>query len=147
MKDSSFNCPDDATEFLTKLVNFFKITNVKGQVKDVHTNDETRAVLSFPDHERLNFLLSLADMVVKMSCKRQVVRVKQLSKDTSHAFSHTCRGMDDITKHLLKSDFSYVLVIFLVIQSKKCLANSIKVQDRRYLLHKRPTGVAKSSQL
>ena len=129
MKDSSFNCPDDTIEFLTKLVNFFKIANVKGQVKDVHTNDESRAVLSSPDDERLNFLLSLADMVVKMSCKRQVVRVKQLSKDTSHAFSHTCRGMVDITKHLLKSDFSYVLVIFLVIQSKKCLANSIKVEE------------------
>ena len=78
MKDSSFNCPDDIIEFLTKLVNFFKIANVKGQVKDVHTNDESRAVLSSPDDERLNFLLSLADMVVKMSCKRQVVKVKQL---------------------------------------------------------------------
>ena len=129
MKHSSFNHPDDTIEFLKKLVNFFKIANIKGQVKDVHTNDETRAVLSSPDDERLNFLLSIADMVVKMSCKRQVVRVKQLSKDTSHAFSHTCRGMVDVTKHLLKNDFSYVLVIFLLIQLKKYLANSIKVQE------------------
>ena len=129
MKHSSFNNPDDTIEFLKKLVNFFKIANIKGQVKDVHTNDETRAVLSSPDDERLNFLLSIADMVVKMSCKRQVVRVKQLSKDTSHAFSHTCRGMVDVTKHLLKNDFSYVLVIFLLIQLKKYLANSIKVQE------------------
>ena len=129
MKHSSFNHPDDTIEFLKKLVNFFKIANIKRQVKDVHTNDETRAVLSSPDDERLNFLLSIADMVVKMSCKRQVVRVKQLSKDTSHAFSHTCRGMVDVTKHLLKNDFSYVLVIFLLIQLKKYLANSIKVQE------------------
>ena len=129
MKHSSFNHPDDTIEILKKLVNFFKIANIKGQVKDVHTNDETRAVLSSPDDERLNFLLSIADMVVKMSCKRQVVRVKQLSKDTSHAFSHTCRGMVDVTKHLLKNDFSYVLVIFLLIQLKKYLANSIKVQE------------------
>ena len=129
MKHSRFNHPDDTIEFLKKLVNFFKIANIKGQVKDAHTNDETRAVLSSPDDERLNFLLSIADMVVKMSCKRQVVRVKQLSKDTSHAFSHTCRGMVDVTKHLLKNDFSYVLVIFLLIQLKKYLANSIKVQE------------------
>ena len=132
MKHSRFNHPDDTIEFLKKLVNFFKIANIKGQVKDVHTNDETRAVLSSADDERLNFLLSITDMVVKMSCKRQVVRVKQvkqLSKDTSHAFSHTCRGMVDVTKHLLKNDFSYVFVIFLLIQLKKYLANSIKVQE------------------
>ena len=39
----------------TKLGKFFKITNVKGQFEDVPTNDE-----------RLNFLLSLGDIVEKM---------------------------------------------------------------------------------
>ena len=51
--------PDDTTEFLTKLVKFFKTANVKGQFEAVHTNDETRAVLSSPDDDQLNFLLSL----------------------------------------------------------------------------------------
>ena len=38
------DCPDDTFEFLTKLVKFFKIANVKGQFEDVHSKDETRAV-------------------------------------------------------------------------------------------------------
>ena len=42
-------------EFLTKLVKFFKIANVKGQFEDVYTKDETTAVLSSPDDERLPF--------------------------------------------------------------------------------------------
>ena len=100
------NHPDDAIEFLTRLVKFFKTANVKGQFEKVHTNDKT--VLSSPDDERLNFLLNLADMVEKMLCERQVVRAKQLTKDTSRAFSHTCRGMVDLTKHLLKNGFGYV---------------------------------------
>ena len=74
--------PDDIIEFLTNLVKFFKIANGKGQFEDVHTKDETRAVLSSPDDERLNFLLSLADLVEKMSCEMQGVRVEQLTKDT-----------------------------------------------------------------
>ena len=81
---------NDIIEFLIKLVKFFNIANVKGQFKDVHTKDEARAVLPSPDDERLNFLSSLADMVEKISCERQSVRVKQLIKDTSRAFSHTC---------------------------------------------------------
>ena len=38
------DCPDDTFEFLIKLVKFFKIANVKGQFKDVHSKDETRPV-------------------------------------------------------------------------------------------------------
>ena len=65
--------PDDTIELLPKLVTFFKIANVKGQFKDVYTKDETTAVLSSPDDERLNFLISLADMIEKISCERQGV--------------------------------------------------------------------------
>ena len=65
--------PDDTIELLPKLVTFFKIANLKGQFKDVYTKDETTAVLSSPDDERLNFLISLADMIEKISCERQGV--------------------------------------------------------------------------
>ena len=37
---------DHTIEFLTKLVKFLKIVNVKGRFKDVHTKEGTRAVLS-----------------------------------------------------------------------------------------------------
>ena len=74
----------------------------------MHTKDGARTVLSCPDDERFIFLLSLADMFEKMSRKRQGVRVKQLNKDTSYAFSHTSRGMFDLKKHLLNNGFSYV---------------------------------------
>ena len=36
---------DHTIEFLTKLVKFLKIANVKGRFKDVHTKEGTRAVL------------------------------------------------------------------------------------------------------
>ena len=49
----------------------------------MHTNGETRAVLYSPDDEWLNFLLSLAEMVEKMSCERRCVT---LTKDTSRVF-------------------------------------------------------------
>ena len=65
-------------------------------------------MLLSPDDERLNFLLNLADMVEKMPCERQDVRVKQLAKETSRAFAHTCRGMVDLTKHPLPNGVSYV---------------------------------------
>ena len=67
---------DDTIEFLAILVKLFKIADVKGQFEKVHTKDETRAVLSSPDDERLNFLLSLANIVEAMSCERHGVRVK-----------------------------------------------------------------------
>ena len=124
------DCPDDTTEFLTKLFKFVQIAHVKSQFEDVQTKDEARALLSSPDDERLNFLISLADMVETMSCQRQGVRDKQLTKDTTRAFSHTCRGIVGLTKHLLQNGFSWVcLRHFPVIQLKKCLANSVKVQE------------------
>ena len=57
-------CPDDTIGFLTKLVKFFKIENVKGQFEDMHTKDEIRTVLPSPNDERLNFFFS--DPVEKM---------------------------------------------------------------------------------
>ena len=38
-------------------------------------------------------------------------RVKSLTKDTSNALSHTCRGLTDLAKHLLTDKmFSYVML-------------------------------------
>ena len=91
---------------------------------------ETGVVLSSADDGQLNFLLSLADMVEKMSCETQGVRIKQLTKDTSGALSHTCRDMADLTKHLLQNGFSYVcLCHFSRDPVEKCLANSVKFQE------------------
>ena len=47
-------------------------------------------------------------MAEEISCERQGIRVKQPTIETSRWFSHTCRGMVDLKKHLLKNGFSYV---------------------------------------
>ena len=64
--------------------------------------------MSSADDERLELLLHLADTIEKMSPDKQGQRMKKLTKDSSRAFAHTCRGMVDLTKHLLETGFDYV---------------------------------------
>lgn len=99
---------DDTTVFLSIFIKFFKIVNVKGRYEDICTRDKYRAVFSSNNDKRLNFLLNLAGMVEKMAPDKQGQRIKNLTKDTSRAFSHTCRGMVDLVKHLLITSHKYV---------------------------------------
>ena len=101
--------PTHGTEiFISKLVKFFKIVNVKGLYQDQRTRDGDKAVITSPDDIRLQYLLDLATMIEEMGTEKQGQRFKQLTKDTSHAFAHTCRGMVDLTKSLLQSGMNYV---------------------------------------
>ena len=101
--------------------------------------------MSSPNDERLNFLLSLTDMVEKMSCERQGGRVKQLTKDTSRPFAHTCRGMVDFTKHLLQNGFSYVCLDNFSTDPVEKIFGKLHEGLSRHLSHKYPTGAAKIS--
>ena len=56
----------------------------------------------------MNVLLNLANMVEKMAPDKQGQRIKHFTKDTSRAFSHTCRGMIQLVKHLLTTSHKYV---------------------------------------
>ena len=55
-----------------------------------------------------DFLSELGDMAEKMMAEKQGAREKQFTKDTSQAFSHTCRGMVALTEYLLNSSHEYV---------------------------------------
>ena len=108
--------------------------NVKGPFEDQCTKDEVRAVISSCDDERLDFLLDLANMIESMAPEKQGQRFKQLTKDTSHAFSHTCRGMVDLAKFLLQIGMDYVDIL-VAIQLRKCLANCDKVVGETYFIN------------
>ena len=49
-------------------------------------------------------------MAMKMFTASQGKRVKQLTKDTSRAIHHTCNGVVDLTKYLLKTSHKYVVL-------------------------------------
>ena len=95
-------------DFIEKIVDFFKILNVKSQFEDVKTKDLKRAVFDNPNDQRLDFLLDIASMFEKMVPKKQGQRVKQLTKDTALALAYTSRGLVELTKHLLSTSHEYV---------------------------------------
>jgi len=99
---------DDTVLFLSLFIKFFKIVNVKGLNEDVRTRDKNRKVITDSEDEQLQYLLKLADTVEKMSPQKQGKRMKELTKDTARAFAHTCRGMVDLSKHLLNTSHKYV---------------------------------------
>ena len=106
--NGELNHVDGTQSFISKFVRFFKIMNVKGLGEDIRLRDPDRKVISTPDDERLSFLLELADMVDEMRPEKQGQRKNQLTIDTARAFSHTCRGTVDMTKHLLSTTHNYV---------------------------------------
>ena len=78
-------------------------------VTALKTHSSLKNVDDTSKDEQLNFLLSLADMVEKMAPEKQVQRIKNLTKDTSCAFSHTSSGMVELVKHLLVQPFHVCL--------------------------------------
>ena len=97
--------------FLNRFVKFWKIMNVKGLLADIRFRDPDRAVISSHDDcRRLKYLLEIANMAEGMMTEKQGKRQQQLTKDTARALSHTCRGIVDLTKYLLSSTHSYVIL-------------------------------------
>lgn len=94
--------------FLSIFISFFKIVNVKGPYEALRLRDENRAVISSVDDDQLTTLIKMADMVEKMMPEKQGHRKRQLTKDTARALSHTCRGLVDLTKYLLRTTHEYV---------------------------------------
>ena len=95
---------------MEKFVKFWKILNVKGLNADIRFRDPERALMSSDDDSRLNFLLDIAKMANSMMTEKQGKRQKQLTKDTARALSHTCKGLVDLTKRLLNTTHSFVML-------------------------------------
>ena len=97
-------------KFLKIFTNLWKILNVKRLHDDQRLRDPTRAVVRDSNDERLNLLLSIADMIQKMDCHNGHKRIKTFTKDTSKALIHTLRGIVDLCKFLLCASHQFVII-------------------------------------
>ena len=99
----------DTAAFISKVIKWWKILNVKSCEVASRRNDELKAAISNAEDERLLFLLQFGDMAFQMAGK-QGSRVKQLSKDTAVAIHQTCYGLVDLCRYLLATRQDYVLL-------------------------------------
>ena len=90
-------------------VNFWKIVNVRGLNADRRFKNERRAVISSEDDPRLTSLTSLADTVLKIKGVHGK-RKQQLTADTCMSFVHTCHRIAALTKHLLNTTHTFVMI-------------------------------------
>ena len=94
--------------FISLVLKWWTILNVKSKGLDTRKNQSLQAVICDPEDSRLDFLLEFGKMCLEMGGK-QGHRVKQLSKDTAEAIHHTCCGIVELTKDLLREEhFDYV---------------------------------------
>ena len=98
---------DQTARFIEKIVQFWKICNVKQKFKDVLDNDPFRGVVEDPDYPKLQYLQEFGDMCLKM-ISRPKLRVKQLTRDTALAIHQTCYGLVELARYLLATSHSYV---------------------------------------
>ena len=84
--------------------------NVRQLGKDNRLRDEMCAVIKSPDDSRLDYLLEIASMTKKMETHNSRNRVRALSRDTSKAFSQTCRGLVDMSRCMLSNGHDFVLL-------------------------------------
>ena len=94
--------------FLEKIIKFWKIVNCKGIYSDIRFKDADRAPIRSENDPRLLFLEDIALMADGMKVTGK--RCKTLTRDTARALAHTCRGLLDLTKHLLRTTHDYVLL-------------------------------------
>ena len=100
---------DGTVLFLTKVVQFWKIVNVKSLSEGTHLKDSIRDPISTDDDLRFDDLIEFCEIfkVEYTDCKR----IKCLTTDTSNALHQTCHGLVELAKFLLSNDSrSYVLL-------------------------------------
>ena len=95
--------------FLELIIEFWKVVNVKCPGANARFRDESRNVIRSSDDINLKKLLAIATMAENMK-PTSGKRVRQLTRDTSNALSHTCRGLVDLSCHLLSSGNEYVIL-------------------------------------
>lgn len=100
---------DGTVLFITKIIEFWKIVNVKSSFEGLRLNDSVRESISSATDLRLEALMELAELAVSMAGSNRN-RVRCLTKDTSTALEHTCKGLVELVKYLLATSHSYVLL-------------------------------------
>ena len=126
---------DGTIGFLELVMNFWKVVNVKGLTADIRFNDPLRSPIRSLDSSNLEFLVHFASVVDGMK-PLSGVRMKQLTKDTANALSHTCRALVDLSRHMLSTTHDYVLLgIYTTDYLEKALVNFVKDLEEHILLH------------
>ena len=99
--------------FVKKVVDMWKILNVKTTGKDIRHNNPLEAVIKSPDDPRLNYLLEMGEMFKGMKKPEGGKRNKCLTKDTGTALHHTLNGIVELTKLQLNTTHDYVALTTL----------------------------------
>lgn len=99
----------DTALFIHKVMEWWKIVNVRSPFIGGRFNDSLRAAICDPDDPRLDTVLKFGDMALQM-IGQQRSRRKQLTCDTAKAIHHTCHGLVSLCRHLLSSSHEYVLL-------------------------------------
>jgi len=99
----------ETADFIKLVVTWWKILNVKNVDVDCRFNDNRQAVIRDPNDDRLKFVFDFGEMALRMTSKQRK-RIKQLTHDTGHSINHTCKGIVELTKTLLKETHKYVLL-------------------------------------
>ena len=100
---------NDTAIFIKKVVEWWKIINVRALFADTKHNEPLSAEIRNLDDPRLVSLLQFGNMALNMKCDKKV-RTRQLTKDTAIAIHHTCHGIVAFCKHLRATTHSYVVL-------------------------------------
>ena len=96
-------------------IKFWKIVNVKAPGEDQRLNDTARAVIQSSEDWQLDFLMDISNMVKDMKPMKGS-RIKCFTNDTSKFIHHTCKGLVNLTKHLLNCGNVNVLLGWFTMQ-------------------------------
>jgi hypothetical protein len=100
----------DTARFISIVVKWWDILNVKQKGLDEKLNDINRKPIFDKDDPRLTYLLDFGKMALQMKGKVRK-RVNQLTNDTGKAVWQTCFGIVALCKSLLNEhQFEYVLL-------------------------------------
>ena len=86
---------EDTAFFLSLVIKFWTIMNVKSEGADIRHNNPLEEVIRNVGDERLDFLQKFGIMAKSMAGK-QGQRYKQFTRDTGNALHHTCFGIVDL---------------------------------------------------
>ena len=100
---------DGTVTLITKIIEFGKIVKVKSSFEGLRLNDPLRDAISSSTDLSLDDLMEIAELAASMARSHRK-RVRSLTKDTSTALEHTCKGLVELVKNLLVKSHSYVLL-------------------------------------
>lgn len=100
----------ETAEFVQRVLNFWKICNVKAPNLDTRYNDRFRSVVYASDPWQLDYLTSFATFVESMAPSQPGKRIRTLTIDTSTAIVNTCHSLRELCIYLFDSQWTFVML-------------------------------------